>query len=174
MLEEPPAGRVARALTTSSPQRTGIAMNLLDALELLKRPIPEAASTQEILLECGFTPLHLKTFLAAHLRQCFPKDHIEMRTGLFGDLAGNLERAQPSGRSVVCVVIEWSDLDPRLGIRSLGGWGSRRSRYSRIGAPAKRTTDSAHETVSRPGAHLREHADASLAAHFHDKRRTSP
>lgn len=125
MLEEPPAGRVARAVTTSSPQRAGIAMNLLDALELLKRPIPEAASTQEILLECGFTPLHLKTFLAAHLRQCFPKDHIEMRTGLFGDLAGNLERAQPSGRSVVCVVIEWSDLDPRLGIRSLGGWGSR-------------------------------------------------
>ena len=69
-------------------------MNLLDALELLKRPIPEAASSQEILLECGFTPLHLKTFLAAHLRQCFPKDHIEMRTGLFGDLAGNLERVR--------------------------------------------------------------------------------
>jgi FkbH-like protein len=99
-------------------------MNLLDALELLKRPIPEPASDQAIFLECGFTPLHLKTFLAAHLRLCFPKDRIEIKTGLYGDLAGNLERVQPSGRSVVCVVVEWADLDPRLGIRGLGGWRS--------------------------------------------------
>lgn len=98
-------------------------MTLLDALELLKKPIPEVASDQVIFLECGFTPLHLKTFLAAHLRLSFPKDRIEIRTGLYGDLAGNLERLQPSGNTTVCVVIEWSDLDPRLGIRSLGGWG---------------------------------------------------
>src|SRR5208283_5414745 len=78
-------------------------MNLLDALELLNRPIPEPASEQGIFLECGFTPLHLKTFLAAQLRLCFPKDRIEIKTGLYGDLAGNLERVQPSSRSVVCV-----------------------------------------------------------------------
>src|SRR5208282_2166147 len=99
-------------------------MNLLDALELLNRPIPEPASEQGIFLECGFTPLHLKTFLAAQLRLCFPKDRIEIKTGLYGDLAGNLERVQPSSRSVVCVVVEWADLDPRLGIRGLGGWRS--------------------------------------------------
>jgi FkbH-like protein len=99
-------------------------MNLLDALELLKRPIPEPVSDQTIFLECGFTPLHLKTFLAAHLRLCFPGDLSEINTGLYGDLAGNLERVQPSGPSVVCVVVEWADLDPRLGIRSLGGWRS--------------------------------------------------
>ena len=99
-------------------------MNLLDALELLKRPIPEPASDRRVYLECGFTPLHLKTFLAAHLRLCFPKDRIEIKTGLYGDLAGNLERVQPSGRSVICVVVEWADLDPRLGIRGLGGWRS--------------------------------------------------
>ena len=99
-------------------------MNLLEALELLKLPVSEPVSDQRIFLECGFTPLHLKTFLAAQMRLCFPKDRIEIKTGLYGDLAGNLERVQPSGRSVVCVVIEWADFDQRLGIRSLGGWAS--------------------------------------------------
>lgn len=99
-------------------------MNLLDALELLKRPVPAPAYGRRIFLECGFTPLHLKTFLAAHLRLCFPGDHIEIKTGLYGDLAGNLERLQPSDHSLVCVVVEWADLDPRLGLRGLGGWRS--------------------------------------------------
>jgi len=99
-------------------------MNLLDALELLKRPISEPASDRKISLECGFTPLHLKTFLAAHLRLCFPEDRIQIGTGLYGDLVGNLERLQPSGGLMVCVMVEWADLDPRLGIRSLGGWRS--------------------------------------------------
>jgi len=99
-------------------------MKLLEALEILKRPISEPASTRELCLECGFTPLHFKTFLAAHLRLVFPQSHIEIRTGLYGDLAGNLERLQASGGSVICAVIEWADLDPRLGIRSLGSWRS--------------------------------------------------
>ena len=99
-------------------------MNLLDALELLKHPISEPAYDREISLECGFTPLHFKTFLAAHLRLHFPNDRIEIGTGLFGDLVGNLERLRPSGGLIVCVAVEWADLDPRLGIRSLGGWRS--------------------------------------------------
>lgn len=99
-------------------------MNLLDALELLKQPISEPASERELSLECGFTPLHLKTFLAAHLRLCFPKDRIGIRTGLYGDLVGNLERLRPSGDLMVCIVVEWADMDPRLAIRSLGGWRS--------------------------------------------------
>ena len=100
-------------------------MKLLEALELLKRIIPEPASSREILLECGFTPLHLKTFLAAHLSASYPTSHIEIKTGVYGDLAGNLERLRPSSGSVVCAVVEWSDLDNRLGIRSLGSWRSK-------------------------------------------------
>jgi FkbH-like protein len=99
-------------------------MNLLNALEFLKQPISEPGSDRELFLVCGFTPLHLKTFLAAHLRMCFPRDHIEIGTGLYGDLVGNLRRLRPSGGSMVCVVVEWADLDSRLGIRSLGGWRS--------------------------------------------------
>jgi FkbH-like protein len=100
-------------------------MTLLEALELLKQPIPEPASEVTLSLQCGFTPLHLKTFLAAHLRRCFPRDRVSIKTGLFGDLAGNIERLQPSsGGWIACIIIEWADLDPRLGIRSLGGWRS--------------------------------------------------
>jgi FkbH-like protein len=99
-------------------------MKLLDALEVLKQPIFEPAADREFYLACGFTPLHLKTFLSAHLRLCFPQDRIEIRTGLYGDLVGNLERLRPTSALMVCVVLEWEDLDPRLGVRSLGGWRS--------------------------------------------------
>lgn len=99
-------------------------MKLLEALEILKRPAAEAAPIREVFLMCGFTPLHLKTFLAAHLRFCFPTSLVEIKEGLYGDLAGNLERLQPSRGAAACVVVEWADLDPRLGIRSLGSWRS--------------------------------------------------
>jgi len=99
-------------------------MNLLSALELLKQPVSEPESDRQLYLGCGFTPLHLKTFLAAYLRLCFPKDRIEINTGLYGDLLGSLERLRLSRGLMTCVLVEWADLDPRLGIRSLGGWGS--------------------------------------------------
>jgi len=39
-------------------------------------------------------------------------------TGLFGDLAGNIERALATDASgPVAVVVEWADADPRLGLR---------------------------------------------------------
>jgi len=100
------------------------AMTLLDALEVLKGSNSSTARTQETSLACGFTPLHLKTFLAAHLCLRFPGSRAEIRTCLYGDLAGNLERLQPSNDCAVCVVLEWTDLDPRLGLRSLGSWRS--------------------------------------------------
>ena len=98
-------------------------MKLLEALEILKQPISDPASSQELFLACGFTPLHLKTFLGAHLRLHFPASGFEVKAGLYGDLAGNLERLHSRGGSAPCVVVvEWSDLDPRLGIRALGAW----------------------------------------------------
>ncbi len=97
-------------------------MKLIDALGLLKRALPENSPLFRVLLACGFTPLHVKTFLAAHLGECFPCYRIEIETGVFGDLAGTLERLVTGNLNAVAVLIEWSDLDPRLGIRSLGGW----------------------------------------------------
>jgi FkbH-like protein len=97
-------------------------VNLVEALEILKQAVPKDEHPLRVFLACGFTPLHLQTFLAAHLRKSLPQEHVELKTGLFGDLAGSIDRLQTSGCDVLAVVIEWQDLDPRLGIRSLGGW----------------------------------------------------
>jgi FkbH-like protein len=97
-------------------------MKLIDALEILKRPVPNEAPELKVYLACGFMPLHLQTFLAAQLRVRFPQHRVGISIGLFGDLAGNIERLEPSGVRARAVVVEWGDLDPRLGIRSLGGW----------------------------------------------------
>ena len=97
-------------------------MNLVEALAISKQALPEDTHPLRTFLACGFTPLHLQTFLAAHLRKRLPQQRVELKTGLFGDLAGSIERLPSSSCDVLAVVIEWQDLDPRLGIRSLGGW----------------------------------------------------
>jgi len=44
-----------------------------------------------------------------------------METGLFNDFWGNLNRSDGSEHATA-IFLEWSDLDPRLGLRSLGQW----------------------------------------------------
>ena len=97
-------------------------MKLIEALKIAQLPPADAASSLRVFLACGFTPLHLQTFLAAHLRAKRPDARPEVRTGLFGDLVGNIERLDSSSFDVLAVTLEWGDLDPRLGIRSLAGW----------------------------------------------------
>ncbi|MGH9448646.1 MAG: HAD-IIIC family phosphatase, partial [Terriglobia bacterium] len=98
-------------------------MKLIEALEILKKAPPEPAPPLNVRLVCGFTPLHLQTFLHAHLRLQFPDRKIELQTGLYGDFAGNAERVDDAGIDAAAAALEWPDLDPRLGIRQLGGWG---------------------------------------------------
>jgi len=97
-------------------------VNLIEALEVLKEPVSPDRPAIRVGLACGFTPLHLETFLAAQLRQRMPGHGIEVVPGLFGDLAGNIERFHAAQCDVLAAVVEWQDLDPRLGTRSLGGW----------------------------------------------------
>lgn len=97
-------------------------MNLIEALEVLKQPVLAGSPSIRVALACGFTPLHLQTFLAARLRQRMPEHGIEIVPGLFGDLTGNIERAVTAKCDVLAVLIEWADLDARLGTRTLGGW----------------------------------------------------
>jgi len=97
-------------------------VKLIDALEILKHPRSDNAPAFRLGLACGFTPLHFETFLRAHLSQRFPGKRVHLDTGLFGDLIGNVERLARAPEETLMVVIEWQDLDPRLGIRSLGGW----------------------------------------------------
>lgn len=99
-------------------------MNLLDALETLRKPAPPDATTFSVNLVCGFTPLHLKTFFSACLNRRLPARRISMHTGIYGDLKGNLLRLGESQCDSLAVLIEWQDLDARLGIRNLGGWNA--------------------------------------------------
>ena len=73
-------------------------------------------------LVCGFEPLHLKTFFRAHLFERLPAGDVEVHNGVYGDLPGNLAIAAESPAIGAAVVLEWSDIDPRLGLRSSGGW----------------------------------------------------
>jgi FkbH-like protein len=96
-----------------------MSMKLAEALKIVQSVPPEAPALPVALL-CGFTPLHLETFLRAELCNLFPSRSPQTHTGLFDDLVGNIERV--TGVSAAVVVIEWPDLDPRLGLRRTGGW----------------------------------------------------
>ena len=43
-------------------------------------------------------------------------------SGLYGDFWGNLGKTDGATSDLGIVVMEWSDLDPRLGLRNLGSW----------------------------------------------------
>lgn len=75
-----------------------------------------------VFLACGITPLHVETFLRANLRVQFPNHRVTIETGLFGDLAGSLAALETTHLAAVAVVIEWTDLDPRLGFRHQSNW----------------------------------------------------
>jgi FkbH-like protein len=111
-------------------------MKLAEALNIVHSAPVDVPQLQVALL-CGFTPLHLETFLRAQLCKLFPDRSPVVQTGLYGDLLGNLQRA--AGISTAVVVIEWPDLDPRLGLRRLGGWEP--SRLSDILAEVNRSCD---------------------------------
>jgi FkbH-like protein len=82
-------------------------------------------------LAAGFEPLHLPTLLAAHYLKRHPGQRLAVESGLYGDLLGNVERAARSEARVCAVALEWSDLDPRLGLRTTGPWsGAQRADVS--------------------------------------------
>lgn len=91
-------------------------MRLVEALQLANSS--QQGPQFKAFLACGFTPLHLETALKAHLRLALPDRTIEVATGPYGDLARTLETADAK-LDVVIVVTEWSDLDPRLGWRTM-------------------------------------------------------
>jgi FkbH-like protein len=97
-------------------------MRLIEALEILQRPTVEEPAPFAVSLVCGFEPLHLRTFLVARLRQALPVAAVDVSTGIFDDLPGGLRRAADPATDAIAIVVEWADVDPRLGLRRLGGW----------------------------------------------------
>jgi FkbH-like protein len=100
-------------------------MRLIEALSLLRTAGPTDPPFPVALI-CGFTPQPLLTFLAAHLQSRLPGRRVEVGEGRFGDLTGNLERYRREPCGSAAVVVEWADLDSRLGWRQHGGWGRAR------------------------------------------------
>ena len=99
-------------------------MRLSEALQINQRPIAPGGQSRRIHLVCGFTPLHLETFLKTYVRLRFYGDEVQIVTGLFGDLEGNLQRAAAEPADGAVVAMEWSDLDSRLGLRASAGWSA--------------------------------------------------
>jgi FkbH-like protein len=99
-------------------------VKLAEALSIVKNAPAEGAEFS-VLLACGFTPLHLQNYLAAHLQKAMPDRKVRVLTGLYDDVCGTLEQFAQSGGKTAALALEWPDLDPRLGYRQLGGWGRR-------------------------------------------------
>ena len=97
-------------------------MKLTEALKILQQA-PKNASPFRVALACGFTPLHVQTFLAAHLQQRFADRQASAAPGLYGDVPGTLASLKHGAVDGVAVPLEWADLDPRLGYREAGAWG---------------------------------------------------
>ncbi|MBC8291437.1 MAG: HAD-IIIC family phosphatase [Planctomycetes bacterium] len=97
-------------------------MQLFEALTIIRdRSQSGAESTHRVDLICGFTPLHLKTLLAAELT-LRTNSALDVHTGLFADIPGSLQHSIAEPPDSAVLLLEWSDLDPRLGYRSSGGW----------------------------------------------------
>ena len=98
-------------------------MKITEALKTVQQAGVNAPPYR-VVLACAFTPLHLQTFLAAHLQQRLPDRRVTITTGLYGDLAGTLDSLRSTNAiHAVAAALEWSALDPRLGYRGEGNWG---------------------------------------------------
>jgi FkbH-like protein len=97
-------------------------MKLIDALRIVAKGPPDEGKAFTAFLACGFTPLHLHTFLAAQLQLLLPQRRVTVETGLYGDFTGTLDRLEKTTSQAVAVVLEWPDFDPRLGLRHQAGW----------------------------------------------------
>jgi len=98
-------------------------VQLFEALKMIRdRSRADDGPVSSVDLICGFTPLHLRTFLTAELISRHQRGSVDVRIGLFGDIAGSLEQSLAGCPGSAAVILEWADLDPRLSFRSSGGW----------------------------------------------------
>jgi FkbH-like protein len=92
-------------------------MKITEALEVI-RNAPKSGKPYEVALACGFMPLHLQTFLTAHLQRALPNAPVLVAAGLFGNLIETVEQSARTRVPHLVIALEWADLDPRLGYRS--------------------------------------------------------
>ena len=97
-------------------------MKLVEALHILEGVKHRTGESFTCFLATGMNPLHLRTFLAAELGLLCPNHRIDIQRGLYGDFVGNLDRLASADADCGIVLMEWTDLDPRLGVRAVTSW----------------------------------------------------
>jgi FkbH-like protein len=97
-------------------------MKLVEALNILESVKRRGGDLFTCFLATGMNPLHLKTFLAVELGLLYGNQRIEIQRGLYGDFLGNLDGLANADAACGIVLMEWSDLDPRLGLRTVTAW----------------------------------------------------
>jgi FkbH-like protein len=98
-------------------------VKLTEALKTLQQA-PKNASPFHVALACGYTPLHVQTFLAAHLQRQLAGRRVTVSAGLYGDVLGTLASLKDAAAHGVALPLEWADLDLRFGYREAGKWGA--------------------------------------------------
>lgn len=138
-------------------------VTLNQALALIKSNKNRDGEKKVHYLVCGFEAVHLKTLLHAYLLGRLPTAAAEVETGVYGNLVGNIAAAAQSPATAAAVVLEWSDIDPRLGLRSSGGWAeqikpdilsSARQRYAQMEAELRKLAGRMPVAVAPPGLPL--------------------
>jgi len=137
-------------------------VTITEALKIL-RNAPKDGKAFEVTLACGFTPLHVQTFLAAHLQAMLAERRVVVSTGLYGDLTNTVEKAAERDVRNLAILIEWPDLDGRLSYRASSRWdGNTRSEIvsfvhaalNRLGLAIERASNNAKIAVALPSLPL--------------------
>lgn len=97
-------------------------MRLFEALTILRHTIQRQGEPFSCFLAAGFNTLHLSTLLTAELNLIFSDRNIRLGNGLYGDLVGNVNRLAKMDADAGIVLLEWADIDARLGFRSSVTW----------------------------------------------------
>ena len=119
-------GQALTSLGSRSPQSSptaspsGDRLDLREALAVL-RARAETGQSHRVGIGCSFTPLHLATFVCAYITTRRPDVTVRAVSGIYGDLPGTIDHLIEAGVDSCVAVVEWSDLDPRLGYREAVG-----------------------------------------------------
>ena len=80
-------------------------MTITEALRIIQCA-PKDGRLYSVILACGFTPLHLQTFLSAHLQRSLPTRKVVVTPGMYGNLAGTIEGIGDSAVDGIAVALE--------------------------------------------------------------------
>lgn len=99
-------------------------MKLPEALRINQEAEARSDATDlSAAIVCGFTSLQLHQFLSARLHQRFSCRKVQLAEIPYGDVIQGL-RAVPRSTEATFLLLEWQDLDPRLGLRQ-ADWNSK-------------------------------------------------